>query len=496
MAGIFSKNNRPKLPGSYFNFAPEAAPAIQPNPGTAVAIPFLHDWGPFDTAVRVSSFAEFQQIYGNSDNTEGYRAVRQAFQGEGVDGRGGAGEVVCYRFGGTSAAKAVKTLQNTTPAAAITLTARYHGTKGNQLKVTTQDYAADSAYNELILYLDTVEVERYRYLDTDITDLAAQINASSNWVTAGSVTSGVALSAVSASSFASGDDGTTLLAADWTGAMSAFEIQPFAVFCPYHLVESSPFTIEASIVAWTKAQNLLGKRFFTVLGGGTTGDTLTLAKARSVAAASGDILNLGIGYVTNPGLGTGQTAYTLTLGEFAARVAGALAARGESRSMTYARFADCEMPVGPTLTEQSSAFDGGVVSLARDSHPVAPIHIATGLTTWTSANATADTSKPYYIFRQPKYVRTMHALQTELTEWAELNIVGQATVDQATRDALVAEAKVRLLGKQEKNAIQEGWTVGIDSDPPPSDDDEFIALAIGINFERALEQVYFSVSVG
>lgn len=494
MAGIFSKSNRPKLPGAYFNFKPEAVPTVPSNPGSAVAIPFTHDWGPLDEVVRVTSFQEFQAIYGASDDTEGYRAVRQAFQGEDVDGRGGAGEVVAYRMAGSAAAAAVKTLNNTTPTGAITLTALYPGTRGNDLRVTVQDYAADTSKTELILLDGTVELERYRFTDTDITSLAADINENSDWVSAGSVTSGVALATVSGSSFGSGNDGTTLLAADWTGAMSAFELHRFAVFCAYHLVENSPYSIQTSIIAWHKAQQLLGKRFFTVIGGGLEADTLALAQARSVAGASGDILNVGVGYVSNPVLGSGGTEYNLTLGEFAARVAGALAARGESRSLTYARFADTELVVGPTLSEQSECFDGGIVSLARDSHPTAPVHIRTGLTSFRSSDATAD--KPYLIYRQPKYVRTMHALETELTQWAEENIIGQRGVDQDTRDAIIGEVKNRLVQKEADGAIQEGWTVAIDNDPPPSDDDEFIGLLIGISFERSLEQVYFTVSVG
>lgn len=492
MGGIFSKSNRPKLPGAYFNFEAEQPANIPSNPGTAVAIPFTHDWGPFETVTRVSSFAEFQAVFGAADDTDGYRAVRQAFQGEGIVGRGGAGEVVCYRFGGSAAAKASKTLNNTSSAGAITLTARYEGTKGNDLRVTTQDYAADSSKNELIILDGTTVVEKYQYADTDITDLAAQINARSDWVSAGSVTSGTALAAVSAQALTGGNDGTTLTSAEWVDALDKLGTHPFAVFCAYKLTDSS---IRATVATWIDDQNELGSRFFGVFGG-SAGETLTTASSRSAALASPNILNVGVGTITDSTLGTGQTSQALGTSEFSARVAGALAARGEYQSLTHARFSGIELTVGATLSELESAFDDGIVALARDSHATAPVHIKTGLTTWTQSDADSDPTKPYLIYRQPKYVRTIHGIESDLTKWAEENIIGTRVINANTRDAVVGEVKARLAERETLGAIQAGWTVGIDQNPPPSDDDEFVAVVISASFARALEQVYFTVSVG
>ena len=492
MGGIFSKSNRPTLPGAYFNFQAEAVESIPSSPGTAVAIPFTHDWGPFEEVVRVSSFAEFQNIFGSADDTQGYRAVKQAFLGENLDGRNGAGEVVCYRFGGSAAAKASVILNNTSSAGAITLTARYEGTKGNDLSVTTQDYAGDSSVNELIILDGAVVLERYRYADTDITNLAAQINAKSDWVTAGSVTSGTALAAVSAQALSGGNDGTTLLAADWTAAMNALDVHRFAVFCAYNLTDAS---IRASVASWTDTQNSLGKRFFSIFGG-AAGETLATAETRSAALGSPNILNVGVGTITDLSLGSGQTSQTLGTAEFAARIAGALAARGEYQSLTHARFTGIELTVGPTLSESEEAFDAGVVTLSRDSHATAPVHIKTGLNTWTQADADSDPTRPYLIYRQPKYVRTIHGIESDLTQWAEENIIGTRVINDQTRDAVVAEVKRRLSDRESLGAIQSGWTVGIDQNPPPTEDDEFIALTISASFARALEQVYFTVSVG
>jgi hypothetical protein len=493
MGGIFSKSNRPSLPGAYFNFENQVVEAVPVASGTAVAIPFTHDWGPFETVTRVSSFAEFQSIFGASDDTDGYRAVKQAFQGEGLEGRGGAGEVVCYRFGASAAAKAAKTLNNTasTPAAAITLTARYEGTRGNDLRVTTQDYAADSDKNELIVLDGTTVLERYRYANTNITDLAAQINASSNWITAGSVTTGTALAEVSGSSFTGGNDGTSTTSTEWADALDAFEVHRFAVLCAYGLTDSG---IRTTVATWTDDQNDLGKRFFTVFGGAAA-ESASTAATRSGGLASPNILNVGIGTITDSTLGSGQTELTLGTAQFCARVAGALAARGESQSLTHARFAGIELTVGATLSDLETAFDSGVIALARDSHSTAPVHIKTGLTTWTQTDADSTPSLPYLIYRQPKYVRTIHGIESDLTQWAEENIIGTQVINENTRETVVGHVKKVLLEREQTGSIQGGWTVGIDQNPPPSDDDEFIALVLAVSFARSLEQVYFTVSV-
>jgi hypothetical protein len=493
VGGIFSKANRPKLPGAYFNFVAAEKAIVPVQTGTVVAIPFTHDWGPFELNVRVASFAEFQAIYGDSDDTAGYRAVRQAFVGEGLPGRGGAGEIVCHRFGDANATKATITLQNTTPVAAITLTAKYEGTRGNDLAVTTQDNPADAAQTELILYDGTAEIERYRFLDADIQSAVDKINDVSNWVDASLDQDGVALGIVASQSLTTGDDGEdTLIAGDWTAMLAAIEVEEFSVYAPFDLTDGGILT---SHLTWVTDSNAAGKRFMAVFGGAAAEDIAT-ALARSASLASVNIINLGVGTITDATLGSGLTELDISTSELAPRVAGILAARGEYASLTHARLQGASIKVGASLSDQETAFDEGVTVLASDTHPAAPTHIRTGLTTWTDTDAEADPTKPYLIYRQPKYVRTMQGIESDLTKWAEENIIGLRPINAATREAIIAEVKRSLREREQLGAIQPGWTAGIDQDPPPTDEDEFIALAISVKFGRSLEQVYFTVTVG
>lgn len=499
MGGIFSKANRPKLSGAYVNFERRATATIPVQPGSVVAIPFTHDWGPLNEVVRTRTFAEWQAIFGGSDDTPAYRAVKQAFLGENVEGRGGAGEIVSFRMGGADVAAAEITLQNTSPADAITLTARYEGSRGNDLRVTTRDHAADANLNELLIYDGTVLLEQYVYADTDITDLAAQINGTGNyqgrgsdWVVASGVTSGTALANVTSQALTDGDDGSTLVAGDWTAMIEALDVEDFSVFVPFDLTDSG---ILASLRTWVADSNQMGKRFRAIFGGAAD-ETAQDAIDRAGSLADPNILTVGVGTVTDETLGPDGTEIDLSTSQLAPRVAGILATRGEHQSLSGARIAGVRIKSGPTLAEQVTLFDEGVISLARDSFAAAPVHIATGNTTWTQADANADPSRPYREYRNPKYVATMGGIEMDLSRYADsINVRGKA-ISPAVRDAVAAKAKEILLDRQSQGVIQPGWTVGIDQNPPPTDEDEFIALQIGVKFAPSLEQLFFTVSIG
>lgn len=485
MAGTFSKSARPKRPGAYFNFtATEAEPILANTLGTVV-VGFTHTWGPNETVVELGSFGDFLAIFGQGGTTpptytEGYKAVVQAFQGEGLPGRGGAGKVLAYRMTGTGAAKSTRSLSNGTTNA-ITLTAVYEGTYGDRLSVTLQDNAANAANTDLIVLLDGREVERYTYPDANITTLATAL-AASDWVVPSAVTSGTALT-LGSFSLTGGNDGSTVAALDYTNMMAAIEPYRFSLLAFANLTDSS---IVTSLVTWSQTANSRGKRFMTVVGG-AAGELMSAAITRSASINDPNFVNVGGGTYTDARLGVLSTA------QLAPRVAGILAARGERESLTFARLAGLSITAGMTESAILDAIDNGVVTIARDSHPDAPVRLEKGLTAFVNH---ADANRPFRVYSVPKFVRTMHAIEVELTEFAEINVIGRLPVNAGTRAYLVGQTAARLAGREAAGVIQPGWTVTIDQDPPPTDDDEFIALLYSLKFGRTLEQVYNTVVVG
>lgn len=490
MAGTFSKANRPKRPGAYFNFqAAEAEPTLGSSVGTVV-VPFTHTWGPENEVVELNSFGDFLSVYGRGSTdpavfTQGYEAVHDAFRGEGFGGRQGAGTVLAYRSVGSSGANASKAIQNTTPANGLTVSARYKGARGNDLKVQVVANAADSTnYNDLVVFDGTVEIERWRHAKADITTLAADINAGSDWLTAVANVGNVALGVMgSPSALTGGDDGSTLIAGDWTAFMSAVEPFRFSLLAPANLTDDS---ILASLVTWAQGLNSRGKRFMSVVGG-AAGETMSTAVSRSADIDDPNFVNVGGGTYTDSKFGDISTA------QLAPRVAGILAAAGEAQSITFKRLAGVDIKLGSTEADIISALENGVVAIARDSHPEAPVRLEKGLTTFTD---TADDNRPFSIYSVPKFVRTMHGLELELTEFAEVNVIGRLPVNDDTREYLVGQMAARLQAREDSGVIQDGWTVTVDTDPPPSDSDEFVALVYSIGFGRSLEQVFNTVVIG
>lgn len=489
MSGIFSKDARPTVAGTYVDFIASQAAQVLPSIGSTVCVGFTHNWGPVKTPTLLESWAEFLDTFkGDPSNpTSGYNAVIQAFEGD--DDFGGAGAVLAYRMGGSSVAAATSQLQNTTPANALLLTAKYDGTLGNDLTVTVQDNASDSSKDELLLYKGTTLLESYVYADTDIAGLAASINAGSDWVTATEQVTGTKLGYVTNSSFTGGNDGTALLAADYTTAMNDLSTQRFGVIVFENLTDSA---ITASLLAWVKSQNNAGYRFFLMTGGPAAEDSAT-ALARAATLNDPNVLTVGQGSLTDSlNLDANGNPTALTPAQFAPSLAGSLAARGERYSLTYAKFSRITLTSGATATEVAAAKAGGLLVLDRFSDSSATVRVANGVTTYTT---TTDSAQPYSIYSVPKFVATMHNLQNDLQIWADANVIGKQTVDNDTRTAVLAQINTMLHTREQLGSVQSGWSAYVDPTPPPSDSDDFVAFVIVAKFGRSTEQVYFTAMV-
>jgi hypothetical protein len=489
MAGSWSTGSLPKRPGAYFNFKAQPAVLVPPAVGSIVCVPFTHSWGPLEVLTPLASFSEFSARFGNDLTSQGYKAVRQAFRGEDVNGRRGAGQVLAYRMGASAAAKATVTLQNTAPAAAMPVTALYQGSRGNNLRITIQTDPQDATKRDFIVIDGLSEVERYVYVPTVLADLAAQINGLSDYVSVAVTVDGVALTAVVAAPLTGGNDGSTLVAQDYTDMMTAVESGRFGYLAPADLTDP---TILASMKTWAVNLNSKGKRFFLVVGGAAA-ESATQAITRASTLNDPDIVTVGIGSIRDDEMLDANSApITLSTAQFAPRLAGVLSALGGARSLTGARISGVTLIGGATETVIDNAMDAGVTVLSADSDLEAPVHVEVGRTTYT---VKSNANTPYMIFRNPKFVRTMHDLQGQITEFVQSEVIGQMPVNSQTRSSLIGEVSRYLQAFQDNNEIQGGWSVQVAAEPPPSDDDEFVALDVYLAFARSTEQVLLNITV-
>lgn len=487
--------NRPVLADVYFDWEAEGRTTTPVSTGGIVAIAATSNYGPINTPILLTDESKLYTAFGDGD-TPLHRAVRDAFKGQGYNGKNGASAVLAIRqavaSGGGAAAKATKTLMNTagTPAVAITLTAKEPGTRANDLRLTVQA-GTDAGTNELLVLDGSLVVERYVHTDTAIAGLVTTINETSDWfdATAGDTTA--KLATVSATALTGGADGATLTGAEWAATFAALDRDRWAIFAPYGLTDT---TIRAAVVAWIKQRNSLGARSWAIVGG-AAGETLSTANSRSQAINHWDIINLGRGT-----LRVVSEDREVSTAELVARYAGARAWRGEARDDIYVRFADLEIVDGPSLTEQVQALDGGTAVFVRDTHQDAPVFVKEAVTTYTNDSQSpvdreGNKTKPVSLYRRVKNIAIQHAIELEVREWATSGeILGDQPVDEATREIVLGRFRIAYETRQTARIVQPGWTVRLDGEP--DDDDDFVACAHGFHPTRSLRQIFNVARIG
>jgi hypothetical protein len=375
---------------------------------------------------RVNSFAEYETAFGRDDSPLRTAAV-QLFNGGGLPGQGGAGSVIVYRMVGSDGAKATATRNNTATTAALRLDAKYAGTTGNEITYSVEDDTVDPSTNDVLRILfNGVEVERYLYAQTDIVTLAALVNVSSGYVTATSLATGTALSVTgSPVALTGGDNGETLVVNDYSDAVGALEFEEFGIIV-YPGIDAS---VRSVLYAWVQTQ-IDQFRPVMLVEGGALAETVLDALARSAAVPSATkphVVNVGVGRYYDDLL-----EEELSTAQLASRIAGILAYRGETQSLTFADLFGLHVVsgTGPTVSQLKTLRDGGVTALRRVSNPNTELKVSQGVTTFTSK---ADPARPYQIFSEPRMVRVMDNFIRRMKAWSDDVIIGDTTVTDQTR---------------------------------------------------------------
>lgn len=436
---------KPIRGGTRISFTGQRVPRIPPSFTEVVAVPIVHDWGPIGSdapgadgkaggAQLAASFAEFTQLYGDSD-TEGRTAVAGAFQGHGLPDAGGAGGVLVYRMATAAAAAATVTLDNTTPAAALTLTARYAGTRGNELSVTVADDPSDAARDIFTVRYKGAVQETYRYANDDTAALVAAINTRSKLVTAvAEAGAGIALEPTAGTSLADGDNGAVLTSAEWLAAFDALEFGQFQLLSPYNLTDDG---ILASLKSWVQAQAAAFRPVMAVIGG-AAGEVIDDALSRSADMNDPHIVNVGVGTYHDDLLDK-----DISTAQLAPRIAGVLAARGEESSAMFARLGGLHI-VGDTGAPSDAievGITGGVMMLSRTMSTDAELKIENGSTTFTTEGVEG---MPVETFGDARLVRVMDLFIRRNALWGDENVIGNLPVNEDTRSAVYGQVKAEV----------------------------------------------------
>jgi len=462
MATAFLK---PQLPSTAVDFRGDETLSIAPNGNEVVAVVGPASWGPVNAAPSLAggrsvylSLSEFERDFGTAD-TPLRTAVVGAFSGMGLPGQGGAGGVIPIRAATSAAAAASKTLQNTTPAAALTLTAKYKGVDGNQLSYVVEDDPVIAGKDRLRILFRGIEVERFSYNQTDITGLRDAINnRPSAYVVASAATSGTALAPTTGSAFTGGNDGAVLTATEYLAAQAILEFQDFGIFAPAGLTDVS---VKVQLAAWNR-QMAEEMRPFRMVFGGAAGediDDVIAELSSNPTLRDPHIIRFGVGTWHDDSLNK-----DLGTAELAPRLAGVLAARGLKSSLTRADFATLS-PVGnlvPTTQELVQGRDQGITMLRRVSSERTTLAIAQGVSTFTS---TTTEGRPFRLWSEPRLVGLFDATIRRIVKWGDDVVIGDLPVNDDTRN-LVRKEVGKILAEYEGNGLAEPGTQFIVVDPP------------------------------
>lgn len=480
---------RPTLADSYFDWEAQANAATPPSVGGIVAIAATSDWGPVNDAQLCVTDDDFTTLFGGSD-TALYRAFKDALRGQGVAGKGGASAVLVYRQAASSAAKATHVLTNTTPATAITLTAKNPGTRANDFRFTVQTGSVGGTKDLLILD-GALVIAKYTSVATDLASLVALINETDDWFTAALNIDGVALTSVSAAAATGGLDGATLTGTEWTATFDALDRERWIGFAPYGLTDP---TIRASIVAWIQQRNTVGLRSWAVVGGVIAEDMAT-ASARSVAINDWQIMNLGRGT-----LHLTDVDRDCSTSEMVARYAGGRAWRGESRDDIFMRFADVDIIDGPSLDEEQQALDTGTIVFSRDTNVDAPVFIREAVNTYSDDSQSptdpqGHKTRPVALWRRVKNIAIQIGIELEVRDWARSgDILGELPVNDKTRAIVLGRVKIAYQNREVAQVVQPGWSVA--EAASDTDDDDFVTYVHGFKPTRSLRQIFNVARVG
>lgn len=218
------------VPGVYTFEKPMGGEPLQPAGSAAYAPIGTAEWGPMNKATLITSWPEFVRTFG-SDMSNGYLAmgVRDFFRMGGQ--RAWVVRTAHYTDitdpATVTAEKAAVTIQSDedTPQDALTVTALYYGTYGNNIRVTIENADKATGTFDLVVSLisgDSARVaERYAGVTLDSSDedhfVEDVINGNSNYITVTGLVEGVVPTAETYA-LVGGDDGIAGIAdADYIG---------------------------------------------------------------------------------------------------------------------------------------------------------------------------------------------------------------------------------------------------------------------------------------
>jgi len=442
MAGGTWVSQNKVRPGTYINFKSRPQPLGTLGDRGIAAYPAPLPWGDPDSVIVL----EAAEYLDKSLELIGFRATDARIRHI-TAAVNHAKTVLLYRLGGTGAAKAKAT------EGALTATAKWGGTRGNDLMIVVQTNIDDPAAYEVLTLLDGEEVDRQRVIM--IEDL--QPNAFIVWSGSGELTptAGIKLTG--------GADGTAS-GADFSAALTAFEAYQFNVLG----VQLTDLTSKTLVTAYVRRQREEeGKKVQAVLV------NYPLADFEGIISLKNSI-------ITADGL---KVPPEMLLWEIAAMEAAANA----NESLTYAPIPNA-VDAYPRLTnsETVKALQNGELVISAVNGTAVIEQDINSLKSFTPDHGKA--------FSKNRVMRVLDGLGNDIKRIFDQFYIGKVSNNADGRALLKAEIVNYILTLQGIGAIQ-NFDSQTDISVLPGNDVDSVLVELSIQPVDSIEKIYMTVEV-
>lgn len=455
-------------PGVYVRSANVGEAALAGVAQGTVAGLFRSSWGPLGEVVELTSTQDVSDTFGSAAYLD---VALEAL-------RGGASKILGYRLG-TGGVVSTKTLDDTsTPTAvqAVRIDAKHVGTRGNDLKLTIRDSLTDTTKRELIVYEGTAVRQVVTFTkgatgDGEPESLVDAVMASnSEWITATKLADGNKLmAAVTQVTMASGAD-PTVVAADYSTALTAIEAQTWNVLA----VDTEDSAVHSTIQTYIDRVRGEGKRVMAVVGEATSvalATRMTNAKALNHPA---------VVYVAN---GFEKSDGTTIEGyKAAARVAGMIAGSSITSRLTHAAVTSAvDLVGGLTNGEIETAITSGALVFTLSAS--GQVQIEYGITTLVTPNADQDDG-----WKKIRRVRTRDNLIDRIVATVD-PLIGRVNNNAAGRATILAAINKIIAQMVAEGALESGEAK---EDPAKTAAGDTAWFAVNVDDLDSMEKGFFT----
>lgn len=441
--GTWTSQNKIR-PGVYIRFSSTRGLGLTVSDRGTVAIAESLSWGPVETVQEIEAGANMTPYTGYDITNANNRFLNEIFKG--TNRTAAPNKVLLYRLGASGQIAATATV------APLTATAKYPGTRGNDISIVITELTTPADTYTVSTVVDG-EIVDQQTAET-VEDLVAN-----DWVT----WSGTgALAASVGTPLTNGANGTPA-SSDYTDFLTAIEPYKFDVL----LYDGTDTTVQDAMVAFVKRLSEEEGMYTQLVAAGLTNPDSRFV----VNVMSGVTLSDGTALTPQ------QTVWW---------AGGALAGAQYNESLTYASYPSA-VDVSPKLTNSGyeQALSDGQFVLFADDGVVKVEQDINSLVTYTT-----DITEPYH---KNRVMRLLNTIANDIYQQFSDGYIGVVNNNEAGRMQFKAAIVGYLLTIQANNGIQNFDAE--DVEVLPGEDIDAIVVNLAITPVDSVEKIYVTITV-